>query len=223
MKVIFIVVALVCSLTSPQPVARQRAAEETRMAEKLRIIPFGEINVSVLEKVSDALRNELGLTCTIEKALVIPAAAYNAERNQYLSTRLLGEMKKRFPDKGRRLLGIVDKDLYVPELNFVFGEADVRGKAAVISLTRLRQESYGLPRDDALFLKRAITEAVHELGHTYGLGHCHDPGCVMFFSNCLADTDRKGFAFCARCKRLLEDARRAEQKPSKSKKPAQHK
>jgi len=99
-----------------------------------------------------------------------------------------------------KILGIVDHDLYVPELNFVFGEASPR--VADISLTRLRQDFYNLSQDQSLFYKRALTEAVHELGHTYGLGHCEDPRCVMFFSNSLIDTDRKGSEFCPKCKTL---------------------
>jgi len=86
-------------------------------------------------------------------------------------------------------------------LNFVFGEATT--KAAVISLTRLRQSFYKLPEDREIFRKRVLTEAVHELGHTYRLGHCENPRCVMFFSNSLTDTDRKGFEFCLSCKDKL--------------------
>jgi len=28
---------------------------------------------------------------------------------------------------------------------------------------------------------------IGELGHTFGLGHCENPRCVMFFSNSLMD------------------------------------
>jgi archaemetzincin len=100
-----------------------------------------------------------------------------------------------------KILGIVDHDLYVPELNFVFGEAG--RKAAVISLTRLRQSFYLLTEDQNLFHQRVLTEAVHELGHTFGLGHCGNPKCVMFFSNSLMDTDRKGSEFCPACRDKL--------------------
>lgn len=85
------------------------------------------------------------------------------------------------------------------ELNFVFGLADRATARAIIALPRLRQSFYGLPDDIALFRERAIKEAVHELGHTFGLGHCRDRRCVMAFSNSLADTDRKGQEFCERC------------------------
>ena len=55
------------------------------------------------------------------------------------------------------------------------------------------------PPGGTLFLERAVKEAVHELGHTYGLGHCRDPRCIMYFSNTLHDTDLKGPGFCAAC------------------------
>jgi len=100
-----------------------------------------------------------------------------------------------------KILGIVDHDLFIPELNFVFGEASQ--KAAVISLTRLRQTFYQLPEDRTLFHQRVLTEAIHELGHTYGLGHCKNSRCVMFFSNSLMDTDRKGSEFCPPCQSKL--------------------
>ena len=103
-----------------------------------------------------------------------------------------------------QMLGIADVDLYVPGLNFVFGQAEPPGKAALISLRGLRQEFYGLPPDKELFAKRAIKEAVHELGHTYSLGHCRDARCVMYFSNSLWDTDRKLALLCDDCRNKLK-------------------
>jgi archaemetzincin len=105
--------------------------------------------------------------------------------------------------RGNRALGITGADLYAPGLNFVFAIADIEGRRAVISLARLRPQFYGSPPDDALFLQRAVKEAVHELGHTCGLGHCRNPRCVMFFSNTLHDNDVKGPGFCTACRDKL--------------------
>ena len=124
--------------------------------------------------------------------------AYNPERKQYLSSQLLVSLGK--AEREEKVVGIADVDLYVPRLNFVFGEADVVSGKAIISLCRLRQEYYGLAPDEALFLERATKEIVHELGHTFGLGHCTNNKCVMHFSNSLADTDLKEARFCSMCR-----------------------
>jgi archaemetzincin len=97
------------------------------------------------------------------------------------------------------ILGIVDADISVPELNFVFGEASFPGKEALISVWRLRPEFYGEVPDETIFLSRVVKEAVHEIGHTIGLQHCPCSSCVMHFSNSIVDTENKQTWFCAKC------------------------
>ena len=170
------------------------------------LVAVGEVDGKVLEGLKDDLDRIFGRKVSIGKGMRHPDYAYNKKRNQYLSTAILKTLTEEKEYMAyEKVLGVVDQDLYVPELNFVFGEAGQ--KAAVISLTRLRQEFYHLPQDQSLFYKRALTEAVHELGHTYGLGHCQNARCVMFFSNSLTDTDRKGTAFCLECKRRLDQGK----------------
>jgi archaemetzincin len=98
------------------------------------------------------------------------------------------------------MLALVDLDLYVPGLNFVFGLADLPGRRAVVALPRLREGFYGGQDDAEVFLTRVTKEAVHELGHTFGLQHCTNRRCVMVFSNSLEDTDRKEQTFCSACR-----------------------
>jgi archaemetzincin len=127
----------------------------------------------------------------------VPPPAHNPRRDQYDANVLLGcthEASVRAPT-----LGVTEVDLYVEGLNFVFGLAESPGKAAVISLHRLRSNV-----DTARLRERAVKEAVHELGHTFGLPHCANPDCVMHFSNSLADTDRKGKVYCAQCRAKLD-------------------
>jgi archaemetzincin len=145
------------------------------------------------------LNKAFGKQILVGKGMPRPDYAFNKKRNQYLSTAILkAMMEKKEYGIYEKILGIIDYDLYVPKLNFVFGEAGQR--VAIISLTRLRNEFYNLPKDQTLFRKRVLTEGVHELGHTYGLVHCRNPHCVMFFSNSLIDTDVKGPDFCQKCK-----------------------
>lgn len=163
------------------------------------LVPIGELREEVLNKLKVELEERFHWPVAIGKSMLEPYYAYDQKRNQYPANFILKAIEKEKSSQSyERVLGIVDHDLYVPELNFVFGLAGQR--VAILSLTRLRQEFYGLSNDRRLFERRVLTEAVHELGHTYGLGHCRNPGCVMFFSNSLTDTDRKGPDFCSRCK-----------------------
>jgi len=122
--------------------------------------------------------------------------------SQYLADGLLGEFPPVIREPGAVLLGVTEADLFSPGLNFVFGIAG-RGKA-LISTSRLLREYSGRGPDAEVFRRRVLVEAVHELGHAIGLAHCEYPGCVMYFSNWIGDTDRKGPGFCFRCARKLE-------------------
>ena len=165
---------------------------------KITLKPLGDIADEIMERLKDRVGGIFHCPIEIKAGFSDLAQAYNPERKQYLSSKLLASLKK--SERGERDIGIADVDLYVPKLNFVFGEADIISGTAIVSLCRLRPEYYGLASDEALFLERATKEIVHELGHTFGLGHCPNNKCVMHFSNSLADTDVKEAHFCSKCR-----------------------
>ncbi|NVM04403.1 MAG: archaemetzincin family Zn-dependent metalloprotease [Candidatus Helarchaeota archaeon] len=170
---------------------------------KALIVPLGNVEKDVLLFLTKELFDIFRIEFKISPPLDIPKSSYNSKRAQYYSSILLSYLKRSAGTKFDLILGVIDEDLYVPQLNFVFGEAELNGNAAIISLTRLRQEFYGLPGNKNTFYQRTIKEAVHELGHVFGLHHCRNPGCVMFFSNSLFDTDRKEKHFCKNCLKKL--------------------
>jgi archaemetzincin len=133
-------------------------------------------------------------------------ALFNARRNQYHSTDILEHLLKHMPQDTGRILAVTDLDLYIPILTFVFGEAQLRGRAAVVSCHRLRNEFYGLPQNNTLLLERLVKEAIHELGHTFGLVHCENPMCVMHASTYVEEIDLKDYHFCPDCNALLKNA-----------------
>lgn len=161
-------------------------------AAVIAIAPIGDAPIEELSGLAAVVRDAFGCEVTIVPEVSLPTSAWNSSRGQHLSTALLDALARAKRPEWERLLGVADVDLYVPRLNFVFGEGDSRRGVAVFSLARLRDA------DKNLFRKRAATEAVHELGHTYGLSHCENPACVTWFSNTLAETDRKAFRFCPR-------------------------
>ncbi|MBS7638162.1 archaemetzincin family Zn-dependent metalloprotease [Candidatus Bathyarchaeota archaeon] len=176
---------------------------------RVLILPIGPVDSRVLEALKLRLPEFLPLkeVAISGDVLKVPEDAYDPIRRQYRSSKILSMISAyRPPVDDERVLGVTGVDLYAPGLNFVFGEAKSWRGPAVISTYRLSPEYYGMPRDDEIFLGRALKEAVHELGHALGLGHCKNPRCVMFFSNSILDTDRKGVQLCGLCHtRVLEN------------------
>lgn len=132
------------------------------------------------------------------------SVAFNPSRNQYLGRVFLPTLSAlRDMLNATAVLGLTELDLYEEGLNFIFGLANPSLRSAIVSVHRLRNEFYGLEPDDELLLERTIKEAMHELGHVFGLEHCPNPRCVMHFSNSLLDTDAKGPLYCPRCEEKL--------------------
>ena len=168
----------------------------------VRLVSVGSLPPAMLGFLQEGVRRELGAAVRMGGNLPLSGACPEG-LSQYPGAPFLAALAAARPPGDEVILGVTGVDLTAPGLNFVFGLADPRGRAAVISLARLYPEFYGQPRDPRRFKARAVTEAVHELGHLLGLGHCIDPACVMSFSNSLADTDRKGPGFCQPCREKL--------------------
>jgi archaemetzincin len=177
--------------------------EEDRMQGAIILARIGPVPSGLLAWLAERLEEIFGRRVVIGEAVPLPSAGYDPRRQQYRGEAIIGELRALAYPGADRVLGLTEADCYAPGLNFIFGQATSNDRVAFVALTRLHQSFYGLPEDPDLFRRRALTEAVHELGHTWGLPHCRDPRCVMHFSNTLHDTDVKGPAFCSRCRDRL--------------------
>ena len=133
---------------------------------------------------------------------------YNPGRRQYDGNKLLHHLNGCTHNIYDRLICLFRVDLYIPILTYIFGQAILGEKTAIASIYRLRNELYGLNRDEDLLLSRAIKEVIHELGHTFGLLHCHSPACVMRSSTYVEDIDQKSSRLCNRCRALFEEGQK---------------
>jgi archaemetzincin len=173
----------------------------------LAVTSFGPTAGTVLSAMEGALGEAFRLPVRRLETIEEPALAFNRTRGQWSSIAFLETLLGRVPAGVSRVLGVTERDLFVPVLSFVYGQAQLGGKVAVVSLARLRPEFHGLPAAPAVLARRAATEAVHEVGHTFGLVHCLDRHCPMSLSIDLPDLDGKTEAPCAACRALLEGNR----------------
>jgi archaemetzincin len=165
----------------------------------ISLVPVGRIERGHLESLAEGLTSELRAACSIQPDWLNGEFAYNPVRGQYHSTEILKRILQYPHAESWRVLGVTDADLYIPILTFVFGEAQLGDTGAVVSTHRLRPEFYGMPQDPELLQERLLKEALHELGHTFGLPHCPDYLCVMSASHSVERIDLKQTDFCMAC------------------------
>jgi len=165
----------------------------------ISMVPIGQIERDHLELLGEQLASRLQAACLIQPQRQNGEFAYNRARGQYHSTEILKRLAQDPHTESWRILGVADLDLYIPILTFVFGEAQLSAATALVSTHRLRPEFYGMPQDPELLQERLLKEALHELGHTFGLRHCSDYLCVMSSSHSAERIDLKQAEFCAAC------------------------
>lgn len=164
----------------------------------------GEGDRDLMEHVRVHLARAFDREATLWTAPERPGHGYDPRRKQHASGAILRWLLERGP-RGGKLLGVTDRDLFIPILTYVFGEAQLGGTAAVVSTARLAEDVELFGR--RLLLERIAKEAVHEIGHAFGLVHCATPGCVMSRSPAVREVDEKSADPCEECRERLREPR----------------
>ena len=169
------------------------------------MVAIGTVDPPLLTAIADEVRRTFRHPVSMLPPAPEPAFAFDERRGQYSSVLVLRSLLDRAQPSMIRILGVTAKDLFIPMLSFVLGQAQLNGRVAVISLARLQQQFYGFPPDPDLLQARAIKEAVHEIGHTFGLTHCTDVRCPMSLSNNVHHVDTKGHVLCTACAAVFNE------------------
>jgi archaemetzincin len=176
------------------------------MNRLVEIVPLDIADQGLLSALRAEIARIFPLKCQVGTAERLPAKTLDKKRGQYHSTRILEHLAGSGRD-AFRLLGVTTVDIFTPIMRYVFGEAMLPGRAALVSTYRLgiAPPRGNHPDDRSTFVGRVIKEGIHELGHTFGLTHCKDPTCVMSASLDTTHIDKKSTRLCYYCRIMLED------------------
>ena len=170
----------------------------------ITLVSVGYFEKDMLETIAEAVKHEFHSQVNLREGHVDLSEFYDQARRQYNGNGLLKMVDNMtFPDS-QKTLGLFNVDLFIPILTFIFGQAFLNGRTGIASLYRLSNERYGMTGDNRFLLDRCKKEVIHELGHTFGLIHCHNPTCVMRSSTYVEDIDQKDQHFCINCRAQLE-------------------
>lgn len=186
----------------------------------MEVVPLGRVNQTAAAVAAANLQAQFGLSAAVAEPWPEPDYALVPARGQYDAGPILlalADGGSGFPLR----LGLIGGDLCLPFLSYVLGEAQLEGRAAVVSLHRLQEAAPGGESSRSVMLERLAKIALHEMAHVLGLVHCREPGCLMNFSQGLSALDRLGLKFCVACQsslvqgrlRLMADVARAPAEP----------
>ncbi len=170
------------------------------------LVSVGRVDEEVLDVISKRVQEVFAIAVIRGPVLPEPGQAFDGRRRQYSSVTIMRELVSLRPPDSSRLLALTEKDLFIPMLSFIYGQAQLGGHVAMVSLARLRQEFYQMPTNHRLTVSRAVKECFHELGHTFGLVHCLSAECPMALSTNIVQLDRKTADFCHACSIMLAEA-----------------
>lgn len=175
-------------------------------APLVEVVPLGRVSATAAAVAAANLQALFLIDALVAPARPAPDHCLVPSRGQYDASLILIDLAQGATGPPLRV-GITAGDLCLPFLTYVFGEAQLEGKAAVVSLHRLRFMDNGARAPRALLLERLTKLVLHETAHILGLAHCQTPGCLMRFSGGLAELDRLDLELCPACHPQLMAAR----------------
>jgi archaemetzincin len=181
-------------LAKPPAHSNDKTRSDSSPAPLVVVRSLGPVDTSTLRLVCRALLREYPVRCAIRATREVfeYAPAWDGNRRQ-LDARVTLEQIFRARSRDALVeLNITWLDIFESGKPYIFGLASLTDRVALISLARIRQ-----PQDR---LEARLTKLVlHEVGHTLGLPHHDDDGCVMRQDTTVASLDGAPLSLCAAC------------------------
>ncbi|MBI3200504.1 MAG: matrixin family metalloprotease [Myxococcales bacterium] len=135
----------------------------------------------------------------------LPKSAFYPKRARYRAEKLLDFLGPRLPKGGSRILGLTSVDISTTKGKIddwgILGLATLDGAACVLSSFRCKRLAKNAEHARVRFAK----VAVHEIGHTFGLDHCPNRGCLMEDGGGSVLTTDREYDLCADSRRALTE------------------
>jgi archaemetzincin len=181
----------------------EKKAEQSVKNEK----PAKKITTTIIQPFSDIsaemtsyIFSELKKICSpviLKDPIPLPDKAFYADRNRYRADTLLNYLESHSPED-HVTIGLTSKDISCTVENYpdwgIIGYGYCPGGACVVSTYRLSKRNTS---------EQLFKAAIHELGHTQGLGHCPDETCFMRDAEGKNTTDEE-IDFCPQCTAFLQ-------------------
>lgn len=177
----------------------------TSKKKSVGVIPVGDVPENTLQVIAEYITGRFKLTTQILPPLEQPEYAFDERRLQYNAGIIIEAMEAMQFGNHDKVIGVLNKDLFIPIFTHVFGEARQGGKCGLVSLFRLMKNPDGSTPTKSLLDKRAVKVALHELGHLLDLLHCEHKKCLMHFSGGVDEVDNMSLELCEYCTIYLQD------------------
>lgn len=153
---------------------RQNVPAKRSVPQTISIYRYEGVEKSKAVELAQSLKEYFPNVVVKEETIPLPPQYYNKGRNRYKGTGLLNDLARY--RKGDAIIGLTDYVIYkANEKSPTYGIMGVSPVGTYKCVVSTKIPASGKKHTDSNLTKLAL----HELGHSFGLGHCSDQHCYM--------------------------------------------